>query len=44
MRTEEEIQSAIEYFREEKKTLPKFSYFGYPNHLIADVKIDIFEE
>jgi uncharacterized membrane protein YgaE (UPF0421/DUF939 family) len=43
MRTQEEIKKAIEHFKKLKKTLPEYSAFGDPNHLIIDAQLDVLE-
>ena len=43
MRTKEEIKKAVEHFKKLKKSLPEYSAFGDPNHLIIDAQLDVLE-
>jgi hypothetical protein len=43
MRTQEEIKVAIDFFKKQKTTLPEFSAFGDPNHLVIDAQLDVLE-
>lgn len=43
MRTQQEIKRQIEGLENEKQTLPEYSHFGDPNHLVIDAKISILD-